>query len=139
MTASSAEEAAADLAAALGTVKRGTLRMFGDWFGRPMDNIHTARSATARGVDLVIRFDGGEELIVSDPGEWEFSPDVFRIGVASRVVWRWHFYGRSKVPENLFTIEHWVDAHGEVHGTSDVNWYDPVFDPSADEAAAELL
>ena len=41
-----------------GTLKRGSLIVFGDCFGRPFDNIHTVVGATAETQNtLVVRFD----------------------------------------------------------------------------------
>jgi hypothetical protein len=139
MTISSAEQAAIELSAVVGTVKRGSLRVFGDWFGRPMDNIHVARSARSSGNTLIVCFNEGEELTVSDPADWVFTPDRFCVRRASRVVWRWFLYGRPHEPGNLYTVEHWVEDDGEVRARSDVGWYQPVFQPSPAESAAELL
>lgn len=88
MTNSPAQEAGSDLAAVAGQVKHGTLRMFGDWFGRPMDNNHIVRSVRAEGRDLIVPFDEDEELTITDPDDWTFSADTFRVRTASRVTWR---------------------------------------------------
>lgn len=48
-------------------IRLGTLRVYGDWFGRPMDNIHTAVSVEWTGNELVIAFDEGERLQVTNP------------------------------------------------------------------------
>lgn len=49
-------------------VKRsGTLRTFGCWFGRPMDNCHQAESAKFDGEVLRIMFNEGETLEVWNP------------------------------------------------------------------------
>ena len=104
-----------------------------------MDNIHIVRSATSHDNELIVCFHGDEELTISDPADWQFTHDVFCVRGASRVTWRWYYYGRAKAPVNLYTVEHWVDENGEVRAKSDVDWYNPVFDPSSSEAAAELL
>ncbi|MDQ2678849.1 MAG: hypothetical protein M3Y51_08910 [Actinomycetota bacterium] len=83
----------------------GTLRMFGDWFGRPYDNHHVAIGLDADGDVLVIDFDGGERLEVHDPEGWRVERDGLRIDGATRVVWRWYHYGRPPTPENLRTID----------------------------------
>lgn len=134
-----AEAAAADLRTVIGSVKRGSLRVFGDWFGRPHDNIHIVRSALAEGNELVVGFDANETLRVTSPADWEFSENSFRVHRARRVLWTWFYYGHDQTPENLFTVEHWIDDHGEIHASSDVNWYKPTFEPSVANAAVELL
>ncbi len=139
MERSSAAHAASDLSAVIATVKRGSLRMFGDWFGGRKDNIHIARSATAEGDDLVVFFNEDEELRITSPDGWEFSEYVFRVLRAERVAWRWYFYGRPKIADNLFTIEHWIDADGAVGARSDETWHTPVFNSVHGAPAAELL
>jgi hypothetical protein len=134
-----AEVAATELRAVIGSVKRGTLRMFGDWFGRPMDNIHCVLSAVADGDELVVDFDGNEQLRILSPADWEFDEHTFRVQHAHRVVWRWFSYGHIQTPANLFTIEHWIDDDGNLHASSDVDWCKPTFTPSAADPAAELL
>ena len=57
MNESEATPIAEQLAKAVGT--GGTLRFFGDWFGRPHDNFHRLESATVDEESLVLRFDGG--------------------------------------------------------------------------------
>ncbi len=113
--------------------------MFGDWFGRPLDNIHAARHAVAEGDDLLVTFDESEQLRISSPSRWTFDKDVFRVERARRVVWTWFSYGLPKHAENLFTIEHWMDDDGAVRARSDETWHSPKFSPSAQEPAAELL
>jgi hypothetical protein len=138
MAHTAAEDAAAELQPLIGSVKQGSLRVFGDWFGRPYDNIHTVRSAVAKGNELVVGFDGNERLRVVSPDDWEFGEHSFRIQRARRVVWTWFCYGREQTPENLFTEEHWVDDDGEVCAFSDANWYTPTFAPTKESAAVEL-
>ena len=139
MNETAVESASKALHLALKSVKHGTLRMFGDWFGRPFDNIHIARSARADGNDLVVTFNEDEELRVTDPAGWTFDEQTFRIRHASRVVWRWYSYGREKTPANLFTIEHWLEEAGGVQARSNEDWFTPTYAPSRDEAAVELL
>ena len=135
----SAEAAAAELRTVIGSVKRGSLRVFGDWFGRPYDNVHVVRSALAEGNELVVGFDGNETLRVTSPADWEFSEHSFRVQHARRVLWSWFYYGREQTPTNLFTVEHWIDEHGEIHASLDENWYEPAFESSEANAAVELL
>jgi hypothetical protein len=104
-----------------------------------MDNNHVIRAARAEGEDAVITFDDDEVLRITRPDAWHFDDQVFRVETAERVEWKWFLYGSPKTPENLYTIEHWVDAAGNVHARSNVDWYQPNFTPSTSEAAVELL
>ncbi len=139
MTQAPVDAAVTELQAVIGTVKRGSLRVFGDWFGRPRDNFHVVRSVLAEDHELVVDFEENEQLRISSPAGWEFSEHTFRVQHARRVVWRWFYYGRPQTPENLFTEAHWLDDKGHVHASSDVDWYKPRFAPSTANAAVELL
>jgi hypothetical protein len=76
---SEATEIAERIASALPDLKRGTLRMFGDWFGRPWDNLHTIVAAEAEENCLILHFDEGETLRVWEPGGDEADASLFRI------------------------------------------------------------
>jgi hypothetical protein len=104
-----------------------------------MDNIHCPLAADADGDELVVQFDAGEVLTVVNPAGWLFTAEVFRIAEASRVVWRWYYYGRPKSRDSLFTIEHRLDADGRIAAWSDVDWYSPSFAPTSSAPAVELL
>ena len=124
-------------------VRLGTLKVYGDWFGRPMDNVHTAVGGELNDAgDLVLQFDEGERLIISDPRGCSFELASgrgarLRIERASRVRWEWYYYGRPRAPENLFVEEHWISGN-EVLATSTANWYEPKFAPSLVEPAVEF-
>ncbi|WP_158928068.1 hypothetical protein [Acidisphaera sp. S103] len=100
-------------------VKRGTLRIWGEWFGRPYDNIHTIIAAVARGDTLILSFDQGETLTIESPGKATFDQYTFRINVASRVHWEWFYYGRERLPENLQYLDYVLGPEGS---TLNTNW-----------------
>nr|WP_294564259.1 hypothetical protein [uncultured Rhodopila sp.] len=93
-------------------VKRGALRIWGEWFGRPYDNIHTIIAAVARGDTLILSFDQGETLTIENPGKAAFDQNTFQIGVASRVRWEWFYYGRERLPENLQYLDYMLGPEG---------------------------
>jgi len=99
-------ELAAIITIALPNVRRGTLRFWGQWFGRPYDNIHTVVSCDATDDCLRLRFDGGEVLAVWNPLDVEIDAREFRIGNAASIRWTWYYYGRPQTPENLFYIDY---------------------------------
>lgn len=137
---SEAKEIADAIARSLPDVKRGSLAVFGDIFGGRIDNIHSVRAARAVGAPerLVVEFDDDETLEVWDPADWEISATAFRIRHASKVRWEWFYYGRPKVRENRYYHEH-TSVGGVIRATSNVDWYQPSFHPSADREAVELL
>ena len=123
----------------LSGLKRGSV-VFGDIFGGRIDNIHHVVGADEMGSPsaLVVYFNEGESLEVSEPDDTEFSSTTFRIGSAARVRWEWFYYGRPKVPENRLFIEH-VVAGDRVSVTTDASWSGAHFAPSVERNAVELL
>ena len=123
-------------------IRLGTLRVYGDWFGRPMDNIHTAVTAQARGDLLIVGFDEGEVLEVMNPQDiaLDLGGTTHRlvVGRADRVRWSWYYYGRPRVAENRFVEEHWLDGE-TVRASSTANWYTPEFGPSLDQPAVDFF
>lgn len=134
---SNASLAAADLTPHLDGIT-GTLRMFGDWFGRPFDNHHVAVGLDADGEALVIDFDGGERLEIDQPDGWSIDDHGLRIAGATRVVWRWHHYGRPRTPENRRTIEHRRSPDG-ISSRTDAEWGTGHMTTSADAPAVEVI
>ena len=121
-------------------VKRGSLVVFGDIFGGRIDNIHIVTSAHADDEPerLVVEFNEGETLEIWDPGDALISSHEFRISTASKVRWEWFYYGRPKIAENRFFIEH-VRLDGAVVASTNVTWYSPTFTPTVEAPAVELV
>lgn len=92
-----------EIEARRGNIHSGTLRIFGEWFGRPMDNFHTIVSAHSAGESVLVHFDLGEDLQIWEPKGINISDAVFRIDKATRVLWRWFSYGKAQQLENLHT------------------------------------
>ncbi len=82
--------------------KGGTLRFWGDWFGRPYDNYHIPVSAELSGEILTISFNGGEKCTVYEPADIVNNPNDFHITRAAKIIWEWYCYGREHTPENLY-------------------------------------
>ena len=86
--------------------KGGTLRFFGDWFGRPYDNFHIPVSAELSENVLTILFNNGGKCVVYDPVGTVNEPNDFHVGRASKIVWEWYYYGKAQTPENLCRLEY---------------------------------
>lgn len=138
MSETSAENCARRITAQLPDVMRGSLRFFGDWFGRPHDNLHQIIGADASGDVLVLKFDDGETLEVQDPSGLTADEHEFRIRRASRITWRWYAYGRPKTEANLYRIDHRLMGD-QVESDSTVDWYEPEFHTSPNANAVEIL
>lgn len=131
---------AADVERQLPEIKAGSLCVYGDIFGGAVDNIHVvvgARLDEHEGC-LVVECGGGESLSVWDPGAVTISERAFSIGRASRVRWEWYYYGRPRLPENRYFIEH-VRTDGGVRAQTNASWAHHPFAPSPRRPAVELL
>lgn len=80
----------------LDRMNAGSLRFFGDSFGRPMDNQHRVTGADNEGDLLRVFFDQGEVLSVWGPSGAEISTGTFVILDARRVRWEWDYYGAAQ-------------------------------------------
>jgi len=110
---------------ALPRAKTGTLRFWGEWFGRPYDNWHKMVDVEALGNTLHVFFHEGERLSVHAPAGLDLAANQFRIQDAERVRWEWHSYGHPKTPENLRFMDFVKSAKG-VFGTSYGCWLSKV-------------
>ncbi|MDE6733776.1 MAG: hypothetical protein K2J77_12995 [Oscillospiraceae bacterium] len=88
----------------------GSLCFWGEWFGRPYDNIHRPVSAELSESVLTIRFESGEKCTIFEPSEIVNEPNDFHIAHASIIVWEWYYYGREHTPENLCRREYTNDG-----------------------------
>jgi hypothetical protein len=117
--------------------KGGGLRMFGDWFGRPHDNVHIPKKFSFDNDVLTITFDGDETLTIWNPSHVQIQERMFKIGEASKVRWEWFYYGRPKTQENRFFLEYVKDQSG-IHTDTNVSWYTPPFHTSMKELAVVI-
>ena len=88
--------------------KCGSLCFWGDWFGRPMDNVHTPVSASFDETEqlLVIQFDCGETCEIFGAKGIVNVWNEFYVEKAERIGWTWYGYGRRQTPENLMRLEY---------------------------------
>jgi hypothetical protein len=72
----------------------GSLRIFGNWFGRPFDDNHKVVSASLKGGHLVIEFESGNgpnTLEVWNPQFMRFNGANLEVCVATKVVHTWDY------------------------------------------------
>lgn len=115
----------------------GSLCVFGDWFGRPMDNWHQLVSCDEKERYVRLTFNEGETLEVWEPSGLRVEGKSFIIQRALRVRWEWFYYGRPKLPENRFFVEH-VVADSGIEASTDVQWAPLRFQPSRAEPAVYI-
>jgi len=123
---------------ALPRVKRGTLRFWGAWFGRPHDNIHTLLGCEAQQDVLKMHFNEAEVLTVWFPKGFTLDASTFQISDAERVRWEWFAYGRPKTEANRF-FEDFVKTGKTVVASTNVDWYTPDLKTDLSLPAVEIL
>jgi hypothetical protein len=86
----------------------GAIRFWGDWFGRPYDNIHRVTYAVYNedSDTLVLTFEEYEECVACSPTGITSTEDTFFIADAKSVSWSWYYYGREPVKENMYRIQY---------------------------------
>lgn len=94
------------------SVKSGSLRFYGDWFGRPMDNYHTVININYEKRMLEFMFDNNEILQIYNPRDIETDKGIFTIRRAERIIWKWYTYGKSCDEDNLRYIKYEVTESG---------------------------
>jgi hypothetical protein len=133
-----ADEIAEHINNLLPDVISGTLRFFGEWFGRPYDNCHTIKAASTKDECLIITFDEKETLSIWNPSEFQITETKFQIKYASRVLWQWYCYGRPQTPENLYYFDY-VFENSIIAAKTNVDWYKPELKPDLNEPAVKIF
>lgn len=122
----------------LPSVKSGTLRFWGVWFGRPHDNVHRLVSSEHSDDVLRLHFDGDERLTIWRPDGLKLSRAKFQIATGERVLWEWFYYGRPKAEENRFFYS-FVKTGDAIAASSNVNWFTPALNTDLSLPAVEIL
>ena len=114
--------------------KGGSLCIFGDWFGRPHDNVHIPKTFSFVDDVLTVTFEDDETLTIWNPSQVQIQERMFKVGGASKVRWEWFYYGRAKTEENRFFLEYAKDQEG-IRTDTNINWYNHSFATSIKEPA----
>ncbi|MBN1971344.1 MAG: hypothetical protein JXR48_17755 [Candidatus Delongbacteria bacterium] len=77
----------------LKVINSGTLRFFGDWFGRPMDNYHVVNQIEYNANQIVMQFDDGHILKIDNPIGIVREEQCFKIEKATKVRYEYGHYG----------------------------------------------
>lgn len=88
--------------------KKGSLCFWGEWFGRPYDNIHVVEKCI---YDeelniLTLLFKQHEECIIINPSGIINTDETFQIDKADHIIWKWYVYGKPITKENIRQIEY---------------------------------
>lgn len=90
----------------LGSLRAGSLTFWGNWFGRPHDNLHRIVGADVYESTTIIYFDHAESLIIDRPEGWTLDGGQLLVRKADRVRFQWFHYGRIPVRETLRFLEY---------------------------------
>ena len=115
--------------ASLSIFRGGSLRIWGQWFGRPADGFHRIVTASVESGHVRLAFDQSETLAVWNPRRLKIKTGSFTVGTADRVRWEWYYYGRPIAPENLY-YEDYVNKGHRITATTNVDWYVPNLRPN---------
>jgi hypothetical protein len=129
-----AEQIAQQLRKCMANRLGGTLCIWGQWFGRPMDNVHILVAADAEDDQLHLGFDGGEDLLVWGPRHAAVDGNSFTIRDAERVRWEWFYYGRPRMAANRYYQDYSCDGSAIVVKTN-VDWRSADPHPNASQPA----
>jgi len=132
------EEIAGRILKAIPEVKKGSLRFWGEWFGRPHDSVHTLVRGDAQEDCLRLFFDQGETLSIWSPRGLLRSKSTFKIKTAIRVKWEWFYDGRPQVSSNLYFMEFERSGIGII-ASSNIDFYQPNLNPTIFHPAVEIV
>ena len=90
----------------------GSLRIWGEWFGRPYDNFHRIKSVRWERDEIVINFDQCESLYISNPSKIVNEEKQLLISDASKVLWVWYDYGKDQTYDNMYVRQYRKDKDG---------------------------
>jgi len=79
----------------------GTLRLYGEWFGRPYDNYHKISKCIFEDEILNIIFDTGETIKIWNPNHITFNNNELIINDSTCVELYRYYYGKPQTKENL--------------------------------------
>lgn len=114
----------------------GSLAFFGSWFGKIPDNLHTLISINIEKNTLILGFNMGETLEISDPSNMEIMDDALIILSASSVDWYWNSYDEKPSPENRNYYK-FKRVGSDIHTNTNTNRRHPMI-PKKDEPAFEM-
>ena len=78
----------------------GSLRLYGEWFGRPNDNYHKILLCIFKDGILKIKFDAGETIKIWNPNNITFNNNELIIKDSTCVEFLRYYYGKPQTKEN---------------------------------------
>jgi hypothetical protein len=87
----------------------GTLRFYGEWFGRPYDNYHKILECSFDDGLLIIKFDAGEFIKIWNPKNIILKDNELIIKESTCVEFIRYYYGKPQTEENVI-IERYTNV-----------------------------
>lgn len=84
-------------------ISGGTLRFWGNWFGKPMDNYHEIKMVEFKNEtrELTLILGEMEKVRIWNPSNVQIIQKELRIEKADKILFEWYYYGKDKTEENL--------------------------------------
>jgi len=84
-------------------INGGTLRFWGNWFGRPMDNYHEVKNAEFDKETKILKLTLNEDELITvwNPSKIQIGQKELRIKKADKILLEWYSYGAEKTEENF--------------------------------------
>jgi hypothetical protein len=138
VTINEASLIAAQIQMSVQNIKAGTPRVFGDWFGKPVEDRRIIVGAAASGSCLTLRLDAGETIRIWHPIGLECSREAFAISSATRVVLEWPPASPvAEIPQVPCFREYTVRPSG-IEATTNVDRFTVRLQPKVGYPAIEL-
>ena len=88
----------------------GTIRIFGEWFGRPYDNYHKISVCTYQDNILKMSFDTGETIKLWEPSHIVFNANELTIKGSTCVEFFRYDYGKPRTNKNVIVDRYTNDV-----------------------------
>jgi len=111
--------------------KGGTLRIYGDWFGKPHDNYHILKSAEFESQlnCLTLFFNEGEKLEIYNPKHIFEASTFLKVVYADRIKLTWFYFEKTNTKECQYYLDYKL-IDKKILTETNVDWYKPNFDVS---------
>ncbi len=79
-------------------ISGSTLRFWGNWFGKPMDNYHEIKMVEFKNEtkELALILGEMEKVRIWNPSNVQISQKELRIEKADKILFEWYHYGKDK-------------------------------------------
>ncbi len=107
----------------------GTIRIYGDWFGKPYGNYHEINSATYDQIEklLTLYFKEGEKLQIYNPKHLFEARTFLKIIQADSIKMTWFYKGSTHSEAKQYYIDY-GNENKKITTKTNVDYYKPILD-----------